>query len=65
VPTFLHAFADVVWGLSDLFYPKSHELQSWALLQTVQLILSVFLLWDLSSRSSDTLLVDQPTLNPA
>jgi membrane protease YdiL (CAAX protease family) len=50
VPTFLHAFADVVWGFSDLLYPKSHELQSWALLQALQLILTIFFLWNLRSR---------------
>ena len=61
VPTFLHAFADVVWGLSDLLYPKSHELQSWAILQAMQLILSVLLLWDLRSRSADNGGSPQPT----
>jgi hypothetical protein len=47
VPTFLHAFADILWGFSDLLFPKSHELQSWAILQGVQLIVSIVLLMDL------------------
>jgi len=63
VPTFLHAFADVVWGFSDLLYPKSHELQSWAILQAVQLILSIILLWDLKSRTADTVAAQQPVFS--
>ena len=62
MPTFLHAFADVVWGFSDLLYPKSHELQSWAILQVAQLILSIILLWDLKSRSADTVRAEQPVV---
>jgi uncharacterized protein len=49
VPTFLHAFADILWGFSDLLFPKSHEVQSWAILQAVQLIVSIVLLMDLKS----------------
>lgn len=60
VPTFLHAFADVVWGLSDLLYPKSHELQSWAILQVLQLILTIFFLWNLRSRPAGAERSDQP-----
>jgi membrane protease YdiL (CAAX protease family) len=53
IPTLTHAFADVLWGFSDLLFPKSHELQSWALLQTAQLILSIVLLMNLRSRPKD------------
>jgi len=49
VPTLAHAFADVLWGFSDLLYPKSHEIQSWAILQGAQLVVSVVLLNDLRS----------------
>jgi membrane protease YdiL (CAAX protease family) len=50
VPVLAHAFADVLWGFSDLLYPKSHDLQSWAILQCAQLIVSIVLLIDLKSR---------------
>jgi len=53
VPTLTHAFADVLWGFSDLLFPKSHETQSWALLQTAQLILSIILLMNLRSSAED------------
>jgi len=52
LPTFLHAFADILWGFSDLLWPKSHEVQAWAVLQTAQLLLSVVLLMDLRRRKA-------------
>ncbi len=55
VPTLTHAFADVLWGFSDLLFPKSHEIQGWLILQAAQLIVSVFLLMNLRSRSGDSL----------
>jgi membrane protease YdiL (CAAX protease family) len=53
VPVLTHAFADVVWGFSDLLYPKSHEFQSWVVLQCAQLIISIALLVDLKLRTTD------------
>ncbi|MGD0734295.1 MAG: type II CAAX endopeptidase family protein [Terracidiphilus sp.] len=53
VPVLTHAFADVLWGFSDLLYPKSHELQSWAILQCVQLLVSIALLIDLKRRPNN------------
>jgi uncharacterized protein len=50
VPTLTHAFADVLWGFSDLLYPKSHEIQNWVILQVAQLIVSIILLMNLRSR---------------
>ena len=50
LPTFLHAFADILWGFSDLLWPKSHEVQAWALLQAAQLVLSIVMLMDLRRR---------------
>jgi uncharacterized protein len=55
VPTLTHAFADVLWGFSDLLFPKSHEIQSWMILQAAQLIVSIILLMDLKSRARDRL----------
>jgi membrane protease YdiL (CAAX protease family) len=52
VPTFTHAFADVLWGFSNLLFPPSQEIHSWAVLQAVQLVISVALLMDLRSRPS-------------
>jgi membrane protease YdiL (CAAX protease family) len=52
VVTFTHAFADVLWGFSGLLFPAVHEVQSWAVLQTVQLVLSVLLFVDLRSSLS-------------
>ena len=48
--TFLHAFADILWGFSDLLWPKSHEVQAWAVLQAAQLVLSIVMLMDLRRR---------------
>ena len=54
VPTLMHAFADVLWGFSGLMFPVTQEVRSWALLQAVQLILSIVLLIDLKRRSRET-----------
>jgi CAAX protease family protein len=50
VPTFTHAFADVLWGFSGLMFPATQEIRSWALLQAAQVIVSVVLLIDLKWR---------------
>jgi membrane protease YdiL (CAAX protease family) len=50
LPTFLHAFADILWGFSGLLWPKSHEVQAWAVLQAAQLVLSIVMLMDLRRR---------------
>jgi membrane protease YdiL (CAAX protease family) len=47
VVTFTHAFADVLWGFSGLLFPAVHEVQSWAVLQAAQLVLSTLLFVDL------------------
>jgi membrane protease YdiL (CAAX protease family) len=49
VPTFTHAFADVLWGFSGLLFPPIQEIHSWAVLQIVQTILSIVLLLDLKA----------------
>lgn len=64
VPTLTHAFADVLWGFSDLLFPKSHEMQSWALLETAQLILSIILLMNLRSRRKAFEAADEATPFP-
>jgi len=51
VPTFTHAFADILWGFSSLIFPPTQEIKSWAVLQTMQLIVSIVLLMDLRSRT--------------
>jgi membrane protease YdiL (CAAX protease family) len=50
VPTFTHAFADILWGFSGLMFPATHEIQNWAVLQVVQAIISAVLLMDLLSK---------------
>jgi membrane protease YdiL (CAAX protease family) len=50
VPTLMHAYADILWGFSNLFFPPSQEIHSWAVLQSVQMIVSVLLLVDLRPR---------------
>jgi membrane protease YdiL (CAAX protease family) len=50
LPTFLHAFADILWGFSDLIWPKSHEVHAWVVLQAAQLALSILMLMDLRRR---------------
>ncbi len=44
VPTFTHAFADILWGFSGLLFPPNNEIYSWAVLQVAQLTLSIVLL---------------------
>jgi membrane protease YdiL (CAAX protease family) len=44
VPTFTHAFADIMWGFSALLFPPNDEIHSWAVLQAVQLTISLVLL---------------------
>jgi len=70
LPTFLHAFADILWGFSDLLWPKSHEVQAWAVLQAAQLVLSIVMLIDLRRRKVqeaklDLQLLRARGLNPA
>jgi uncharacterized protein len=55
VPTLAHAFADVLWGFSGLMFPATQEVRSWALLQAAQLIVSIVLLIDLTSRPGEEL----------
>jgi membrane protease YdiL (CAAX protease family) len=50
VPTFTHAFADILWGFSALLCPPIHEIHSWAVLQIAQLVLSIVLLKHLQFR---------------
>jgi len=44
VPTFVHALGDILWGYSDKLFPIHSEIGAWAMLQGVQLVLSIFLL---------------------
>jgi membrane protease YdiL (CAAX protease family) len=44
VPTFLHALGDILWGYSDKLFPIHSEIGAWAMLQGVQLVLSILLL---------------------
>jgi membrane protease YdiL (CAAX protease family) len=44
VPTFTHAFADVLWGFSGLLFPPNDQIHSWAVLQVVQMTISIILL---------------------
>jgi membrane protease YdiL (CAAX protease family) len=53
VPTLTHAFADVLIGFSDILYPKHQEIQSWAVLQFAQLIISIVLFIDLKRTSTE------------
>jgi len=50
VPTFTHAFADILWGFSGLLFPPRQEIHGWVVLQILQLILSAILLLDLMRR---------------
>ena len=54
VPTFTHAFADILWGFSGLMFPATHEIQNWAVLQVVQVIISAILLMDLLSKRQNS-----------
>jgi uncharacterized protein len=55
VPTLAHAWADVLWGFSGLIFPATREVRSWALLQAVQLIVSIVLLISLKSTPAEDL----------
>ena len=44
VPTFVHALGDILWGYSDKLFPIHSEIGAWAMLQGVQLVLSILLL---------------------
>jgi membrane protease YdiL (CAAX protease family) len=59
VPTFTHAFADILWGFSGLMFPATHEIQTWVVLQCIQVIISGVLLMDLLSKRQ---LIYQPEL---
>ena len=50
VPTFTHAFADILWGFSGLMFPATHEIQNWVVLQVIQIVISAVLLMDLMSK---------------
>lgn len=50
VPTFTHAFADILWGFAGLMFPATHEVQNWGVLQAIQLVISAVLLMDLMAR---------------
>jgi len=55
VPTFTHAFADILWGFSGLMFPATHEIQNWAVLQVIQIVISGVLLMDLLSKRQQSL----------
>src|SRR6516165_8033909 len=55
VPTFTHAFADILWGFSGLMFPTTHEIQNWVVLQVVQAIVSAVLLMDLLSKRQQSI----------
>src|SRR3974390_1135200 len=55
VPTFTHAFADILWGFSGLMFPATHEIQNWAVLQVVQAIVAAVLLVDLLSKRQQSI----------
>jgi membrane protease YdiL (CAAX protease family) len=50
VPTFTHAFADILWGFCGLMFPATHEIHNWAVLQVIQIVISAALLMDLMSK---------------
>jgi len=54
VPTFTHAFADILWGFSGLMFPATHEIHNWAVLQVIQIVLSAVLLMNLMSKRQDS-----------
>jgi membrane protease YdiL (CAAX protease family) len=54
VPTFTHAFADVLWGFSGLLFPPSQQIHSWAVLQVVQMTISIALLLDWRKRQESS-----------
>ena len=54
VPTFTHAFADILWGFSGLMFPATHEIHNWVVLQVIQIVISAVLLMDLMSKRQDS-----------
>ena len=48
---FAHTFADILWGFSGLMFPATHEIQNWAALQVIQIVISAVMLMDLMSKS--------------
>ena len=54
VPTFTHAFADILWGFSGLMFPATHEIQNWSVLQVIPVIISAVQLVDLLSKRQNT-----------
>ena len=50
VPTFTHAFADILWGFAGLMFPATHEIHNWAILQVIQIFISAVLLMNLMSK---------------
>jgi membrane protease YdiL (CAAX protease family) len=53
VPTFMHAFADVLWGFSGLLFPASNETATWAILQATQVVISAVLLRSLMAKPAE------------
>jgi hypothetical protein len=54
---------DLLWGYSDKLFPVHSEIGAWAMLQGVQLVLSILLLKALHDRPADAkplLVVDTP-----
>jgi uncharacterized protein len=54
VPTIAHAFADVLWGFGGILFPPTQELGHWAVLQVIQLAISVVLLRSLIRRNENS-----------
>jgi membrane protease YdiL (CAAX protease family) len=53
VPTFTHAFADILWGFAGLLFPSTSEVGNWVVLQFIQLAISIVLLRALTARPAD------------
>jgi membrane protease YdiL (CAAX protease family) len=65
VPTFTHAFADILWGFSSLLFPPIQEIPTWAVLQIAQLVLSIVLLVDLRARPQLASEANRNVVSPA
>jgi hypothetical protein len=50
VPTFAHAFADILISFSTSLFPRSNETAVWITLELLQLLISVILYLDLRRR---------------
>ena len=55
VPTLTHAFGDVLWGFAGLLFPPNGEIHSWAVLQAVQMTISIVLLLHWRARPVESL----------